>query len=310
MVVGVVSNPARGAILLTFHDAQELVEHTPAFLKAQGKGYCPQSGGDASVHGATASFVIRGECKAMPFIGSFEVDMASGQVTDSTTSDRVETPMLAQVRAELFKARTEALITSAEASCLLKEVATSKEGSQCTPVRIFEATDSYFMGEVACDAGSLQKEHFRVDRSTGKVTNIGPTSPAMSVSAAKLMADLLTAHSRPMLTVGEAEQLVKSLWSADPSKRGGCLKIDRESGHNANDVWLQVRVPCDDENASVTRVVVDLVRGNVEDLGAGSVQDSPSSADLRKTLLVQAIRRVANARDLVSKTCGPDRVQP
>lgn len=292
--------------LLTLKDAQVLVEKTPAFMRAQQSGYCPQSGGDAWVSGTTAYFIIRGECKATMLVENVEVDLSTGLITDSITSKSIETPLLGELRTALLKARNAVLITRSEALCLLDTVVPVKSVGQCDRVDIIGEDDRYFTVAVSygCNSKASGKETLRIDRTSAAVLRNDLTLTSLSAAAENLIRELVSKHATPMLTATEAERLTRALWAKDSTAEQQCFKVDRESGHNATDLWFQVRTSCGRGGSRVARIAVDLLTGKSHDIETGKPLDSPQAAELRGYLLTQAQRRVASAAETILKKCG------
>jgi hypothetical protein len=101
-----------------------LVMQSPTVAKAKAAGGCPAADYAEKAPGL-AGFQVRNLCpkSGNPAIGSYLVDLSSGQVTDSETEQKVDTPTLRTTRSRVCAMSVQGVIPS-----LLPQGHTSRAG--------------------------------------------------------------------------------------------------------------------------------------------------------------------------------------
>lgn len=292
-----------GQVTLNLRDAQQLVEHTPEFVRYQAMGYCPESS-DGTLESGHALFVIRGECRTQPTIGNYDVDLVTGAINSLTGP--IDTSELARLRHELFSERAAARLTREEAQCLFSELAAEFPGGRnCLAAHLGREGDGWFDVQIEDKCGKKGARRVvaaRIDRYTGRVTNEttgdGISSPAFDT----LRSNFLLSRSKPELTADEAKRLVGNLPAVVAAKDRQCLRIDTAYEHNADDLWFQVTYDCGGH--VIDLVVVNRRTGLVFDRVSNVAYDTPGLQELRSNFLGAARSRRLQAPQALQQACA------
>jgi hypothetical protein len=293
--------PAEAEILLSLHDAQVLVEHTPDFLRAVERGQCPQTS-DSILNGFIATVVVRGGCRRFDWIANLYVDVRTGAVsTDGGTSGpiAIETRDLAALRTKFFATRAEERLTPSDAMCLLGKVPPALQiRESCRRVKIIGEEDGMFAGTIEDTCLDVIYQ-LTVDRYSGAVAG---GMVYRSATLGDIQQSLVMVHSPARLTVEDAKRLVEAPSVLAELKDARCSKVEVDPLHNADEVWLQVSTGCGDQ-AMINRLSVDVQTAAIRVIGPNANLDSPMIRQARQTLLEEATTRKAAAAETLKKEC-------
>jgi hypothetical protein len=298
----------KAAVRLGLREAQVLVEHTPAFLRASEKGYCPQTS-DGAVNGDSATVVVRGECRYLGVVGDFYVDLRTGVVAQDPGPAEVRSQELVELRNRLFTMRAEARLVAPEAACLISKlpnVPLKAIKESCRRIMIVSEDDNVILGRIddicpnPTDSANLQ---LTVDRYSGAVANAQNGEVYRSAPLDAVRKNLVEIHSPARLTLEDAKGLAIGILSAGPeSMNRKCVQVDVDPVHNADEIWLQVRWGCAAE-VSVRRFSVNVLTGASRIIGSNVVLDSVRIVELRERALREARARKIAAAKMLENEC-------
>jgi hypothetical protein len=303
---------AAEGIALGLHEARELVERAPQFLRAAEAGECPQTS-DASVNSNIATIVVRGGCGAYSWIADLYVDLSTGTVT--TDAGRpgprmVETAEMARLRNQLFAARARERILADEALCLLKRVPMPAGGGSCQKATLIREGSAAFWGTVenTCGSSTGRPLEFAVDRLTAEVRNAGTEERYRTEPLDRLSGDLRVLHSAPRLTGEDARRLAESppvaqlLIDTKKIQETSCVRAEIEGLGTANEVWVQVS-RCGSEPPASARLAINVTDASVRLIGSNVELRSPALLRLGQKALAEAKARIDEAAAAVRRAC-------
>jgi hypothetical protein len=300
---------------LDLHDAQSLVEHTPAFLRALETGSCPETS-DSTVNDSIATIIVRAGCKRFDWIATLYVDLRTGQVTkDGGPSGPIliETPILAKLRSGLLRQREESRLTAPEATCLLEKLKILAAQGPCNRAKIVreEASTFTYSIENACAMGDHDKTGMViVDRYSYAIADAKSGNVYKSETLEAVRQLLAATRAPARLTVEESRRLAASpAVIAELQRKGlltgsGCLRAEVEGTglSNADEIWVQVAVGCD-QDKSVARLSVNALTGSVRVVGPNNVLDSAALRLLQESALGEARARKTAAVTAFKEQC-------
>jgi hypothetical protein len=230
-------------------------------------------------------------------VGDFDVDLATGVVTQDGVSASIDTPGLAELRQRLFALRAANRISSPEATCLVR-LSVDPSGA-CDDLRVTREDDSFFEVEGTC-ANIGRDRKFVVDRYTGIVSDAVTGKPYSQAIGESLRQRLLASRLPTRLTADEAKDLLRSSLVVPGSGIPKCLTFEIDPAFNADETWFQAGA-CG--SADITRVIVDMLLGDVRIIGRSLALDPSRFDAARATALADAKSRQSSAAESARRDC-------